>query len=678
MTKSLPQLALGLIISLLATPAGAQSTKSKDAEYGVRRLLADARLSDASYYGKAPLELTIDPATGDALFFLSEEAAIVRVGLSLDPTSRVLSDPLHGTGPNLAPADVVIEDANDALVADNDNRRILRIDLASGDRSVVSDNSTGTGPALSDPRSIAVDTTNASALVIDGTTLLAIDIATGQRSVVSSTATATIGTGPAIDYYSRLTHFVDASNGRVVVASGARLLAVDLSTGDRTEFSGPGRGAGPLPSGGFANSTYDYQRKRYLALGIGDDVVYAIDAATGDRTLMSGPGYTGPAFSNPTSIECDETTHSALVVDSNAGILAVDLMTGGRRLVQASPMVYVHEFALDDAHRRMLIPYSDRIESLELTARAASDVYRPKQRGSFFGSYALQDLAGGIAYAITGDGAATLDLATGGLTTRSGSGSTPTLTTAVFLDPASRTLYGASLPLPFSSDVPTLFSDAVDTGIRNLLASPSVGSGPVLAQPISGAVDTKRGRALLLDAGLKALLAIDLSPCSTGDTTCPVRMNISGGPVGTGIDWNTPADVRYDAATDKAIVADAVTLVWVDLVGGNRTPLSSTSRGSGAPLGQLNGLVIDAKRRRAIVRSGGTGFVAVDLSTGDRKTLAADPTAEGTYLFSPFGDLDYDPERRAIFAGDTVHPGRALFEVDELSGDWLVIAGRMP
>ncbi len=72
--------------------------------------------------------------------------------------------------------------------------------------------------------------------------------------------------------------------------------------------------------------------------------------------------------------------------------------------------------------------------------------------------------------------------------------------------------------------------------------------------------------------------------------------------------------------------------------------------------------------------------LAIDLATGNRKNLAADPQAGmiGQALGSWFYDLDYDPARRTLFADDTLHPGRALLQIDELTGDWLVIAGRIP
>jgi len=171
----------------------------------------------------------------------------------IDPVTGVptpLSTDTAGSGPAfLTPLGVAVEAGGTILVSDSTNfpvvsRRILRVDPATGARTVVSDATTGSGPALTGPGSLAVGA-DGGIYVTDGETVLRVDPASGDRAVVSS---ATVGTGPALDGPEGIAF---ENDGKLVVSlvdfsSGTgSILRVDPATGDRAIVSDKDTGGGP-------------------------------------------------------------------------------------------------------------------------------------------------------------------------------------------------------------------------------------------------------------------------------------------------------------------------------------------------------------------------------------------------------------------------------------------------
>jgi hypothetical protein len=177
----------------------------------------------------------------------------------------------------------------------------------------------------------------------------------------------------------------------------------------------------------------------------------------------------------------------------------------------------------------------------------------------------------------------------------------------------------------------------------------------------------------VLDANLPSLLAIDPE---TG-----TRENISGGPQGSGVAFQTPLSMHYDEAGDRVLVVDGPNLIAVDLEDGERSLISGAAN-EGPAVMHLAGVVLDAPRSRAIVRDGELGVVEIDLTTGDRRPLveATALSNEGggsDLLYRGMGELSYDAERRTLLLLE-VMPAPALVEVDELTGDRTVLLGRVP
>jgi Glucodextranase, domain B len=227
--------------------------------------------------------------------------------------------------------------AGRVLVTDASIGELVDVDLASGVRTLVSGSGVGGGPELSTPIDVAFDESTGveRALVLDSGLggVVAVDLSSGDRSLVSGPG---VGVGPALhlDPSSPLSMKVSGGVGWVMDSSfdpfGGRLLAVDLATGDRRLVSGEGVGAGrPL----IFSYDFDVDPAGGRALAISLEELVTIDLASGDRTLFSGAAVgAGPEFNDPVLIAWDAQEQRALVYGVHAGLFSVDGSSGDRVL----------------------------------------------------------------------------------------------------------------------------------------------------------------------------------------------------------------------------------------------------------------------------------------------------------------------------------------------------------
>lgn len=172
--------------------------------------------------------LRIDPVSGDRTVVSSTRRLIEPV---TDNVSLVLD---IGSGPIFVDPMGIAVEADGQLVVTNFKRgTVLRVDPASGDRTVVSGVGVGTGLTWSRPFDIAVEADGQ--LVITAPLLGAVfrvDPLTGDRTAVSFDLTG-VGTGPELMLP---LHIAVAPDGRLVVDDVAldAVLRIDPATGDRT------------------------------------------------------------------------------------------------------------------------------------------------------------------------------------------------------------------------------------------------------------------------------------------------------------------------------------------------------------------------------------------------------------------------------------------------------------
>lgn len=198
-----------------------------------------------------------------------------------------------------------------------------------------------------------------------------------------------------------------------------------------------------------------------------------------------------------------------------------------------------------------------------------------------------------------------------------GVGAGPALTGA-----ADITLNGTGTSALVIADDGAFTTVALSTGDR---ASIPTGTGPGVQTPSALTWDDANGRALVLDDGVDALVAVDLA---TGDSIV-----ISSSSDGLQPALSQPTDLILDAANGRVLVIDKVSdaLMAIDLTTGMRTELSGDTVGAGAIWYTPQALTWDTEAGRVLVFDGflfsggftnGDAVVSVDLSTGDRQIIS--------------------------------------------------------
>lgn len=266
----------------------------------------------------------LDPAGGRVL--VVEEAGQRLLAIDRASGDRtVVSDAGVGSGPALQGRLCVRGDGARALVLDEGRRALLAIDLASGDRTILSDDTTGSGAFFVTPRALAVDAANNRVLVADSGLgqLRAVDLTSGDRTFVAGPFSSPVGVA------------LDLVDGRAYVADDAddALYEVDLATGASTVMSRLGTGSGTpfLEPGGVA---VDRARNRVLVADRARDGLLAVDRTSGDRTFLSGGGVgRGTAFGDPADVVLEATRQTLVVVDAGLDVVFLVELLGGDRVV---------------------------------------------------------------------------------------------------------------------------------------------------------------------------------------------------------------------------------------------------------------------------------------------------------------------------------------------------------
>ncbi|MCF6254691.1 MAG: hypothetical protein L3J98_03545 [Gammaproteobacteria bacterium] len=237
----------------------------------------------------------------------------------------------------------IVNGRDRALVADE--TVVIAVDLTTGERTILSDNTT---PNINNPfsslRGITVDTTDGRnrALVVDQAlgSVIAVDLTSGERTVLSNSTT------PDSDnpFSFPVDIILDAAHNRALVVAFSlnAVIAVDLTTGKRTVLSNNTTPNANNPFSVLRGITLDRDKNRALVLMEDHlDTVIAVDLSNGTRTILSNnitPDVDTPFF-GPRGITLDTSNNRnrALVVDDNLdAILTVDLSNGVRKVLSNS------------------------------------------------------------------------------------------------------------------------------------------------------------------------------------------------------------------------------------------------------------------------------------------------------------------------------------------------------
>jgi hypothetical protein len=320
--------------------------------------LVDGELATTSTLVSGPITspLTDVAVAPDGAIFVTNQGLVSRVD-EVGKTRDLITGPGLGSGASLSAERVIALSDVALLVVDDASSSVaeptlVRVDIATGDRTPISGAGIGAGPAFFAVTDLAFES-SASALVVNGDyTVLRVDLATGDRTTVIDPIVGS-GSSPPEGWSSlavRRGHPMlgAASPVRPGDYPEARVYRIDPETGDRTLLSGGGAGSGPLL--GRLELARDLEPNGN-AIGLAwsggvrpTGVLVRVDAATGARSVVSSADVgSGPVWQYAGAVAL--ATGSAFV-SSQSWIYRVDLATGDRTLLLDAPLSALSKDAL--------------------------------------------------------------------------------------------------------------------------------------------------------------------------------------------------------------------------------------------------------------------------------------------------------------------------------------------
>jgi hypothetical protein len=571
--------------------------------------------------------------------------------LSIDLTSGLRTVIANATTPStsLAPnrlvtpgSLVLAADGTHAFVLDrNPAPAILRVNLSTGARTLVSgrgfpnsQNDFSTTGVLA----MSVDVANGRAYVLNrapgADAILRVDLATGTRTVLSNATTP-----DAVNMFPNPnTLGLDLARNQLLVgdiglgmpSTNHAIYAVNLDTGQRTVLSSdtvPNANNPLTYIGGFA-----IDGARALVLQPDSLAVYAVNLVAnqftplGDRTVYSSPATSAAnPFEQPRAIAV--TSMHAYVADAGTrSLLRVDLPTGIREAV-VSPnepadigarQRYSTGVAVDLSANRLYVvdPLSSAVNGVNLSTGdrtlLSSTTTPPGPAWSYPNAVTIDkpnnrlfvvDLYGPAVYQV-GLGTGTRQVISAASQSGIAFGSPQILA----IDAANNRALVTDFNL--AAVVAVNLSD----GGRTILSGPGVPNGDnALVLPHGIAIDAAGNRALVTNGNPPSVVAVDLA---TGS-----RSVLS--PAGSPGTW-APASVAIDAATRLIVTGDTSfgAVHVIDAVSGNRTLVSNATTPRMNDALKPRGMAVDASRRIAWVSNDLFAIPqVVDLVTGERVFL---------------------------------------------------------
>jgi hypothetical protein len=344
--------------------------------------------------------LALDTAQNRAFVTNPSTTRVIEVNLATG-VRNVVSSPDVGLGPTLSStAGIAYDDATTpgtprllvsqgSLTSNGRPDRILAVDLASGTRTELTSyvDAIGSGPTLDRPTSLELDAPNNRLLVLDpdGKRIMAVDLVTGDRSVVDGSGFA--GNSPV-----RGLAFNRAQNRLFVTQYPQKIIDIDAATAAHSTFYERNVGSGTTI--GDPDGLVIEQRAGTAATllvssrNLGE--VMRVNLASGARTTVSSSQTavgSGPSLFNLADIVLDtrpaQNSHTALALVGGAenALMTLDVLDGTRTKIAsldgASPAVNLpRTLKLDAANGRAYFSNTDAageaLYSIDLTSSPAA------------------------------------------------------------------------------------------------------------------------------------------------------------------------------------------------------------------------------------------------------------------------------------------------------------------
>ncbi|HVY46939.1 MAG TPA: hypothetical protein VHB21_13720 [Minicystis sp.] len=271
-----PGLAVGSLVmhagSILAVDDTVDAIASFDLSTGAR-----ADVSRIGVGSGPPVETTDTGAAYDAssdafYFFDVQHAALASVDRETG-ARRIVSDATHGSGPSLgAVYDLVAVHGFGYAACVAGDAPLQRIDFTTGDRVALP---TGSGPSLGAPVALTRDAAADRLYLLNNAgQVLSLDPHTGDAALVSDE-----GSGPSLVFHRGLWFAGDA----LFAGDSVDLVRIDVASGARTVISDAMTGAGPTLLGDHGAVGAD-GKTLFLATGAG---LLTVDLTSGDRSAVS-------------------------------------------------------------------------------------------------------------------------------------------------------------------------------------------------------------------------------------------------------------------------------------------------------------------------------------------------------------------------------------------------------
>jgi DNA-binding beta-propeller fold protein YncE len=545
------------------------------------------------------------------------------------------------------------------------NLRVLSVDVDGSAVGIVSSSSVGVGP-LPKGGSIHFDPHSGGALCVDSTNrLFRIDLWTGDRTVVSGQG---VGTGTQFNNPRALA--VDPLTPRAWVAQSGgfqdhgAVIETDLITGNRKVISTHNLGSGPWPTAPIGISVVPGSLRGILVFDEccwwepNGHALIGLDLEQGHRAwITDGPVTPTSPWQDPASLLALDST-TAFVGDFAFlnGVFGVDLSSGTARRVSAKthpagPLSQVSGLAWNpaiqrlnvvDAYRSAVLDMNPADGSFELLFR--SQLGEGETLSKWVKAIAVDPRASDRAIALDGEAldgqtgqtgrVIAIDLLNGRRSVLSGpsKGNGPIWGVAqdLVLDPVSKEQRAFVL----GQSPAAVFEVDLATGDRTLVTSSDLGRGEPMIHPWFLDYEPTTDKLLVLDATfIFRYRILEIDPHS-GD-----RSILSDPDHGAGPEIDSPGGISVDSEGHRLLVVSENRLLEIDLSTGDRLELSGPAAGAGPGLPFVGPVLWDPVERRALVQGKGgfiKGLYAVDGATGDRAAVAAFEESAGPGRLSMF------------------------------------------
>ncbi|GAM75297.1 hypothetical protein JCM19241_3209 [Vibrio ishigakensis] len=233
----------------------------------------------------------------------------------------------------------ISQDNTHVFVADDSEDRLVKVELSSGDRTVISgyhggEALVGSGEEFQSAEGLAYDTTRDKALIADDSQdkLFSVDLISGDRTVLLDKATG----GALIDDITDVDYHVGEQSAYILDKELDSIVAFDMNTSQvESLLKGNGDDFSTVDHSGIEAIKVEFDALNNRVIVLTEDALYSIDSL-GNRVELSGSSVgVGEEINSFDAMAFDEASQRVWVGKDNS-IVEVDLTSGDRTLITSN------------------------------------------------------------------------------------------------------------------------------------------------------------------------------------------------------------------------------------------------------------------------------------------------------------------------------------------------------